>query len=365
MFSLLCLSILLLAIDLDRKGQRWWIALWLVLFAVWVNLHGGFIVGIGWLVAYWVEQVIHKRNPQWHLVLAGTAMCGLMFLNPFGWYHPVFIWRAIMLDRPRIDEWEPVWSGGGAEVLLPLFVFATLVALYALYRRGWRCMPGLLIVLLCALAAMQHKRHMALYGIAWLGIVPGWISLTPLGEFFDRVWPRRRWMLAGLAGMVGAVSIAMLPTTPWQLNMPVSLADESEFRIAYPFGAVDYLRQNEFKGNVMPPYAAGAFVSWYLHPAVMVGMDARYDAAYPEGLIEELMDMYNGRPGWHETLLLYPTDLLLVSRSQPLDKLMNEQTDWKLVYRDDAFDMFANPARPGLELPVVNRSEQPLVGRFP
>jgi hypothetical protein len=362
MFSLLCLAILLLMLQLDREGRRWWIGVWLMLFAVWVNLHGAFIVGIGWMGAHWIEQIGRKRNPQWHLVLTGMAMLGLMFLNPFGWYHPVFIWRAIMLDRPRVDEWLPLWCGKGVEILLPLYAFSLLIVAYAAYRAGWRRMPNLLIVLLCAVAAILHKRHLALYGIAWIGLVPAWITLTPLGGFFGQVWQRWRWMVAGAAAAAGAASMLSLPYAPWHLHIPVSPADEREFPLVYPFGAVEYLRQTEFKGNLMPPFAAGAFISWELFPAVKVGMDGRYDAAYPEGLIEELMDMYNGLPGWHESLLRYPTDLLLVTRSRPLDRLMVEETDWKLVYRDDVFDMFA---RPGLVFPIVDRTGQPLVGRFP
>lgn len=361
MFSLLCLAVLLALLDFDRKGARWWILPWLALFAVWVNLHGAFIVGMGWVGAHWIEQVWRSRRMHWHLVIVGAAMFGLMFLNPFGWYHPVFIWRAIMLDRPRIDEWEPIWAGKGVELLLPVYVFSLLIVLYSVYRVGWRRMPGLLIILMCAFAAASHKRHLALYGVAWIGLVPGWLSLTQLGEFFDQVWNRRRWLLAGAAAVVGTAAVLSLPFAPWHLQIPVSLADEREFRVVYPFSAVDYLRQNEFKGNVMPPFTVGAFISWELYPAVKVGMDGRYDAAYPEGQIEELMDMYAGLPGWHESLLRYPTDLLLVSRSRPLDKLMAEETDWKLVYRDDAFDMFA---RPGLDLPIVDRSGQPLVSRF-
>lgn len=366
MFSLLCLAVLLAFISYDRDGARWWILPWLVMYTMWVNLHGAFIVGMGWLGAYWIEQVVRKGNPQWHLVFAGTAMFGLMFVNPFGWYHPVFIWRAIMLDRPRIDEWEPIWAGKGVEVLLPLYLFAVLLAVYAMYRVGWRRMPGLLILAMCAFAAASHKRHLALFGIAWIGLVPGWLCMTPLGGFFDNVWQRRRWVFAGVAVTIGGASLATLPAKPWDLLVPVTQAHEREFRVVYPFGPVEYLKANEFHGNVMTPFTAGAFVSWQLHPAVKVGMDGRYDAAYPDGLIEELMDMYAGLPEWRKHLEEYPTDLLLTSRLRPIDKLMIEQTDWKLVYRDDTFDMFARPgSQAAAKLPVVDRSGQPLVAVFP
>jgi len=169
-------------------------------------------------------------------------------------------------------------------------------------------------------------------------------------------------VVAPVFALVGVLLIISQKHSPWTLVIPVTLDDERDYGVAYPVGATAYLHDHHVTANVMTPYIVGAYLSWYLHPDVLVGMDGRYDAAYQPGVVEGLMDMYRGLPGWKQTLGLYPTDLLLAMRSQPLDKLMQEQTDWPLVYRDDAFDIFA---RPGLTMPIVDRSGQPLVGKMP
>jgi hypothetical protein len=315
--------------------------------------------------AHWIEQVVRTRNAQWHMVLTGMAMVGLVFANPYGWHYPAFVWHSIGLDRPHITEWRPLWAAGGAEFLVPLYLFSLLIVAYAGYRNGWRKLTGILIVLLCAYAALRHMRHISVYGIVWFCTVPAWLQTTQLGEAFETFWSRRHWVIAGVIAVIGGVCVGLLPNSPLQMQIPVTLQDEEQFKVAYPVGPAEYLRENNFEGNVMPPFTAGAYLSWELYPEVKVGMDGRYEVAYQGGVVEELIDMYRGQPEWKTTLEKHPTDLLLTTRSRPLDKLMLEESGWTLVYRDDAWDMFARPGGAGAGLPGIDRSGQTVEGRFP
>ena len=46
MFTMLALAIMLRMIDRDRDGQRRWILPWLIVYCAWLNVHGGFGVGL-------------------------------------------------------------------------------------------------------------------------------------------------------------------------------------------------------------------------------------------------------------------------------------------------------------------------------
>lgn len=358
-FTMCFVSALLTMLEFDRQGRRWWIPIWLVMYVLWLNLHAGFVVGVMIFGAHWIEQVWRTRTPQWHLVLTGAAMAGLTFVNPYGWHYPAFVWHSLGLDRPSINEWKPLWSARGAEVLLPLYVFSILIIVYAGFRAGWRRLTGLLIVALCAYAALRHVRHTSIYAIAWFCIVPAWLRLTPLDSVLERLWRRGRWVVAGVALAGGAACIGLLAESPWAVHIPVTPKDEVKYKMAYPVGPVEYLRQIDFRGTLMSPFTSGAYLSWELHPklGVRVGMDGRYEVAYQDGVVEELIEMYWGADGWKQTLERYPTDVLLVSRTSPLAKLMSDQADWTRTYRDDAFDLYT---RPGLSLPSVDRSGQPV-----
>jgi len=102
---------------------------------------------------------------------------------------------------------------------------------------------------------------------------------------------------------------------------------------------------------------------WELGPAVKIGLDSRGDIGYSASFIHEIYAFYLGRPGWQDTLNRYPSDLILMQRSCRLAlRMEKEQHSWKLVYRDDAFELWA---RPGLSLPIADNRGQALHGLFP
>ena len=149
-----------------------------------------------------------------------------------------------------------------------------------------------------------------------------------------------------------------------------------EYRQVYPAGATTYLSEIDFQGNLMTPFGVGAYVSWQLHPNVKVGMDSRYEVACAPELAEENMRIYQGDGDWREFLDRHPTDAVLVPALGPLDSLMtghapgspeatgHASPTWIEVFRDDAYAIFALPAR-AERMPRVDRTGQPIVGPFP
>ena len=101
---------------------------------------------------------------------------------------------------------------------------------------------------------------------------------------------------------------------------------------------------------------------WYLHPQVRVGLDGRYEVAYQEGVTEEILGFYAAEPGWRETLGRYPTDLVLVRVTDPVRGLLEGLDEWRAIYRDDVFLLFA---RTGIDLPTVDQRGRQIPTRFP
>ncbi|MCH8851285.1 MAG: hypothetical protein IID41_01380 [Planctomycetes bacterium] len=81
MFTLGGLACLLFFLEADRAGRRRWIGPWLVLYVLWLNLHGGFVVGVGVLGLYTAEQFC-RRAPTRHLLVTLLAMVALVAVNP-------------------------------------------------------------------------------------------------------------------------------------------------------------------------------------------------------------------------------------------------------------------------------------------
>ena len=155
-----------------------------------------------------------------------------------------------------------------------------------------------------------------------------------------------------------------------ELRIPVSLAEVEEEVPIYPAGAVDYLAQNRFAGNVLLPYNSGAFVSWKLFPAVKVSIDSRYEVAYPPGAVEEIVAFFNAHDGWRETLARYATDAILVPTWCPIHESLDElqpsqdHPSFRRTYRDDAYSLFVRQGV-GQDLPTVDRTGEKIVGHYP
>jgi len=338
----------------DRRGNRRWLIAWLCIFPVWVNLHGGFVVGIGLLALYALERALY-RQPVRHLLflLAGTVV--EVFINPFGPALASYVVRALAMSRPHIHEWRPVWVYGFWWTTV--FLAAIAIAAYAVVKIRVRCAPGLLMVIAAAIQATLHCKLMPLFAIAWISHVPAYIQRTPVGQFIARFTQRRfafvlsAWLLVTTIYLADAVRWQF-----WRLRVP-----QIATTYAYPVGAVQYLREQRFVGNLMVPFTQGAYVSWKLFPAVKVSVDSRYEVAYSDALVDRAFRFYAAEPGWEETLRAYPTDLVLVPRIMPVAKVI-PQSGWSKVYEDREFEVYA---RPGLSLPFCDRTSESFTGVFP
>ena len=385
MFTLLALACLLYFLEQDRRFVglrasgcglqdqmlepvawrlkpvwRWrlWIGAWLAVYVLWVNVHGGFVVGLVVVALYTAEQIFRKR-PVGHLIATIIAMAALIMVNPYGWHYYPYIWDALWLERPLIPEWRPLWHAWGP--VLGFYVFSLVLVVYAVARRGVRQLPGLVIVLLTAYAALRHQRHLSLYAVVWVCCVPAFLQETPLARLLQQVWITRRRACIWSWGVMATVLFgALVVHNPLRLRLPANRGDHP--KLVYPVGAVSYLREVSFRGNLMTPFTTGAFVTWKLFPSVKVSMDGRFEVAYPPGGLAENHAFYQAEVGWRETLNKYPTDMVLIATNVPLVEAMSHTESWQRVYADDAFELYAPLSRDWAH--VDNRGQR-FEGDFP
>jgi hypothetical protein len=364
LYTMLGVAILLAAIDRDRDDPRArrFCLIYLPVVAVWINLHAGWVAGVGAVALYALEQAL-RRRPVRHLLIALASTPFLMASTPYGRNYFTGWWRSITFPRDQIGEWAPLFRSPFV-IGLVAFGFALLFVLYALARRGPRALPGLPFVLAAALAAWRHERHVALFALAWFCAVPGYLAATPLGALIDdwsaRPRGRRLLTVASTAAAVGFLVVAV-PRHPFRLRIPAQGSDLATEAVVYPAGAVDYLRDTKFRGRVVTSFVNGGFVIWKLHPAVRVSFDGRYEVAYAPEVLGEDRTIHKAGDGWREILARYNPDAVLVRRDEPLAAALPDRLDLGRVYRDDAYEVWA---RPTLDLPMTTRTG-PIPTSFP
>lgn len=356
LYTMLLLAVLLAAIDRDRDDARAgrFCLIYLPVVALWINLHAGWVVGVGAVALHAIEQAL-RRRPVRHLLLALSSTPLLMAATPYGRNYFIGWWRSITFPRDQIGEWAPLWHS--PYVLgLGAFGFALLFLGYALVRRGPRALPGLSFVLVAALAALRHERHVALFALAWFCAVPGYLAATQLGALIEEGSARRRVarLLIIVSGLAGAGFLAVaLPRHPFELRLPAQQSDLQRELVVYPAGAVEYLRVVQFRGRVVTSFLNGGFVIWKLHPAVRVSFDGRYEVAYAAKVLDEDRTLHGARGGWREILAGYAPDAVLVRRDEPLAAALPGGSGLERAYRDGAYEIWARPA---LGLPITTRT---------
>lgn len=361
MYSYLLTGLLLWGFDRDRAGDRRWLIGLLVLFPLWVNLHGGCLVGAALLGAHWLEQLI-RRQPHWHLFATGASLIPLALLNPWGWHYHAYLARAITMKRPQIAEWAPLWAEGETHHLLA-FGVSGLLAWLVLREGRWRKFPGLLLLLATALAAVKSNRFMAFYAIVYASYLPGMLSRIELGRDLRRWWWKFQKPIAAASAAVCLLMLSKaIPLEPWRLRVPSVPTPGHINGLIYPVGAVNHLAEQHFRGNVFVPYDWGSYVMWKLGPAVQISYDSRYEVAYPAWRLDEDHEFFNAHDGWREVLTKYPTDIVLAPNRLDVVDAMDSAQGWRRVYRDSQFSMFA---REGIDLPTFETDADPPEGTFP
>jgi len=347
-FALFALTLAILRNHWERPSSR---SIWLlpILMAVWVNLHGGFLAGIGILglfVAGWIVRSWRNRDER-PATVAIAIVCGLSLaatlINPYGVELHAMLWEHLVTAQP-VREWQPLWQSSQSPVYYVPFLVAA-IALAASRRWKW---IDLVVIVVVACQAICHLRHVALFSIATLVLLPG-----PLSDSLDRLFPSIRRQLSGqracwrrVAG-VAAVVLFLLALqvrgsrelwragiAPWEIGM------ETRSQVpGMPMTAVSLLKRENISGNLVTDYGWGQFVIWHLHPQVLVAFDGRYRTVYPAAVEREFMQFQQGRQAEELSRLpiidSYPTEIALLPVDSRMAKHLAKRADWFQLFRDD------------------------------
>lgn len=356
--TLLGVAILLDMLARDRSGDRRWVIPYLAMQLLWQNLHGGFVAGVGLLAAHAVERAL-RGEPWRHLALSLAASLALIVCNPYGLHYYGYLLHALTLSREHISEWLPLWHGFSPALLLTL---VSLVPIHlALRERPLRKLPGELLVLLAVVQAFAHQRFVSLYALVAFVHVPAWFDGTRFGIRLAELLERRAFAVRYLAAVIGIAMLGHFAMNhPFTLRVPEDPRNPLE--TGYPVGAVLYLQEIGFRGNLYTHFDAGAYASWKLFPAVRVSFDSRYEVAYRDGQLEENLAFYHAFEGFAAIPARVGADAILIPSNMRVHRRWSEIAGFTPIYRDP-FSLLL--ARRDLALPTRTTAAPHGDGSFP
>jgi len=321
--------------------------LWLLppLMVLWVNLHGGFVLGLGLLALYIAGEVWERWRagaplPR-HLLAVGAATLIAALLNPQGPWRLLYPFGYYLATQgnPSFDIVTEFQSPSFHQPLSLLFACGILLLMLVGLRRSRpQVVEGLWAVAFTA-QALVAVRQMS---VAALVLAPlmvaelcerfGWMRTLPQVRL-----PRRlvavNWLLLLLLIGAGAVYATGPRVAPMlQLGREPNPG-------AMPVAGADYIEQHQLPDPVFNEQAWGGYLISRWYPQRKVFIDGRIDM-YGTDVVSEYFQVTTARPQWSAILDRYGVRTVLAEKDSALSVLLAASGMWERVFTGKVEDVF-------------------------
>lgn len=328
----------------SRDSGRFAALLWLPpMMAVWVNVHGSFVVGLSLLGAYGLEAIIYKKWDWFKRLFTVSAVCALALLcNPYGFDMITGMNRTLDSSITKyIQEWLPFvfsnYMGLSAWVLL--FIVA------GSFRENAIPVADKIISIIWFVFMLFSMRHAATFVVVSSAYLA--ISLQKSIDYLDSVMTPHPDPLAGLqrSGMRAALAcIGALALAGTYLGLELVRGDE--YRVVKENDitpAIAYLEQHHPGKRFLNDYALGGQQIYLTRGRAPLFVDGRAGTAYPEEVLEDYMDFLFMEKEWSELTEKYRIDGIIVLNSHRFASAYEAgqyRDEWKEVFRDEVASVY-------------------------
>jgi hypothetical protein len=249
--------------------------------ALWANLHGGYLAGLGILVI-WTAVRFYQADPRgpalYHLLALGLASLAGTLANPYGVGLWLFLRETVGATRTGIADWQPLLQTG--PIGITQWMIVTAIAALAFRKR--RIDPAYGLIAGClGLATLAISRFDAFYALAVVMLLGPYLGGDPL----PAASPGPRLLTVGLA-VSGAVALGIGALAQRSSCIEMRNVPEPE---ATAFAA-------GLNGRMVTFFDWGEYAIWHLAPQVQVSMDGRRETVYSDRVTASHMRIYTNAP---------------------------------------------------------------------
>ena len=357
-----------------RTAQLRWLLMLPPVFALWSNLHFGFVTGLGLIGLFVLSELlaramplVHEHTERGYLLAPGPLLVGLLCaaaigLNPHGYGVLVTTFQMTIVNAGTpISEWQSPSFGNltGKMVFAAISLFLTT---RALARRALHWVDIVVPIAVIG-AALAAQRHVALMGIVVMPFVA-----RALSDWEAKVFDLRRWR--STKGVAAAANRDLDPRVSSLLNFALVASVGAATALAVPYAdrhfatvresllpvhAADFVLENNLQGRIFNTYNGGGYLIYRLYPRQLVFIDGRYNP-YPMRVISDYFAIVGGEPDWFATLERYRVDIVISETRANFRQLMLLRSEFKLVYEDRNFSVLVRDNERFRELPTVEPS---------
>jgi hypothetical protein len=332
LFGWICFLAEAIILELFRRGQDY-SGFLVPLFIIWINLHGSWIIGLSFLLAFvasgflpdrrwgYIEARAWNRAQRRKLLLVTLVSTAGLIVNPYGWrliLNPFDMAFHQKLNIGSIDEWKSVnfhmANGKFLFLILASFAVMTLVR-----RRSW-ALHDVLFALMALYAGLTYVRFLFLIGLV---VCP--MFAIDLGYIFRLLRPQKTRPILNafvLAALVLGVCLRFPTTGTLRAGISESLPEQAINRI------------NTFspKDHVFNYYSWGGYMIWAArdHP---VFIDSRTDIFEHHGVLADYLQAISLTDTFN-VLDKYDVRYVFLPKDDPVIYLLRNTAGWTVNYQD-------------------------------
>lgn len=311
------------------------------LFALWVNLHPGFPLGLVIIGLAIVTCLLEKSWGQARTLSLCLLLCVLACLiNPLGWQGLTYPFEFSMDYAPFLKKYYFEWFSPLSSIFISSVHFPFLLAL-----------ESFTFVMLLKSSLLQNQRiwfQWLVFIVVSYFLMSG-IRFAPLGCFVLMTLclsvplpsaiprPKKALVLAMILLCLG------LATKNFVLGYD-SISGHRDVRFGVdgrvvPRAAVDWMKTHQMTGPIYNSHMFGAYLAW--------AWDGKYiydgSITDPSYFLNEYADFARSEESFDRQAMKYQIQGILLDRfadSQPILNILAHHADWKLVYSDEGSLIF-------------------------
>jgi hypothetical protein len=358
------LLVMLICLELFRRGKQK--AVWLLppLFLLWVNTHGSFAFGFFVLAVWWLSGLVEFRlggiqAKRWtagqrlQLELAGLLSLMAAFCTPYGtrlFSYPLEMAILQPLNIANISEWQSL--NPSLAVGKWFLGFLLILFLAEILFRPTHRLETLALLVFAIVVASLHRRFLAVFIVIFTPCLASLLSRWVPRYRPDKDKPVLNAILiaAGMAGLV--------------IFFPTRQALQQGIGENYPVAAVKFLKTHPVPEPMLNEYGWGGYLIYARSPEHKVFIDGRADIYEYSGVLADYQDMVLLKPDAMSLLRRDDIRACLLRRRAPLRNFLAALPGWKIVYEDELSTILVKN-QPSSSPAVTHRRDWATVQAFP
>ncbi len=319
---------------------------------LWVNLHGGFILGFITIIVYLLynsmksylsegsEKEIHTRKVK-YFFLATMASAIVSLVNPKG-FHTLLFPFDVVSNRLIMDNYSEFLSPNfHYGPVTPFRYFLLLmIACFGIFKEKLNIIE-LALVLIFTNMSLFSARYIPLFAMIVAPILSkhGNIMLNQTNNKVTDLIVKKAKVQESIdesaRGYVWPV-VAILVVVGFAAGNRINFKFDEKIK---PVAAVEFIKKEHFPGNMYNNDEFGDYIIYSAYPMYKVFFDGRADI-YGNEKLQENLNVLNMRLGWEKIFEKYNINWVIYKTDSALSQCMVLKKDWKLVYLDNVASIY-------------------------